>query len=163
MKNEQKQSGITGLMALVVFGVFAVCILAVLLTGANVYQRLVHRGTQDYDRRTAAQYVTTRIRQADRAGSVTVEDFDGLDALALREIINGETYLTRIYCYDGFVRELFTAETGDFSPGDGEKLLAAQQLSFLLEDGLLSARITLPDGTVEALTLYLRSGEGDEP
>ena len=119
MKNEQKQSRITGLMALVVFGVFAVCILAVLLTGANVYQRLVHRGTQDYDRRTAAQYVTTRIRQADRAGSVTVEDFDGLDALALREIINGETYYREVK--ESFREELEKILESDGSLTDEER------------------------------------------
>ena len=75
MKKEQENSKITGLMALLVFAVFAVCVLGVLLTGAGVYKRLVGSGAEDYSRRTAAQYVTTRVRQADRAGSVGLEDF----------------------------------------------------------------------------------------
>lgn len=163
MKNEPRKSKITGLMSLLVFGVFAVCILAVLLTGADVYKGLVDRGAEDYDRRTAAQYVSTRVRQADAAGSVSVEDFSGQPTLVLREEINGTTYLTRVYCYDGYIRELFAAESGSFSPEDGEKLLEAQQLSFSLDGDLLSARITLPDGTAQTVSLYLRSTEEVRP
>lgn len=163
MKNEQNKSRITSLMALLIFGVFAVCILMVLLTGADVYSRLVDRGQQHYDCRTVAQYVTTRVRQADRAGSVTVADFGGVNALVLREEIHGEGYLTRVYCFDGFIRELFTAEGGDFSPEDGEKLLEAKQLSFSLEDSTLSARITLSDENTRELTLHLRSAEEVQP
>lgn len=163
MKKEPRKSKITDLMSLLVFGVFAVCVLAVLLTGADVYKGLVDRGAEDYDRRTAAQYITTRVRQADAAGSVSVEDFGGQSALVLREEINGKTYLTRVYCYDGFIRELFTAENGSFSPEDGEKLLEAEQLSFSLDGDLLSAQITLPGGTAQTISLYLRSGEGAWP
>lgn len=160
MKNERKKSKITDLMALLVFSVFAVCVLAVLLTGADVYRKLVDRGDSCYDSRTAAQYVTTRVRQADQAGSIAVEDFGGVEALVLREEINGKAYLTRVYCFDGFIRELFTGENGSFSPEDGEKLLEAEGLSFSLGENLLAASITLSDGTVRELTLYLRSGEG---
>lgn len=160
MKYVRKQSKITDLMALLVFCVFAVCVLAVLLTGAEVYQKLVDRGERCYDARTAAQYVATRVRQADQTGSVAVEDFGGVEALVLREEINGKAYLTRVYCYDGFIRELFTGEDGKFSPEDGEKLLAAETISFSREGQLVSAVITLSDGTVREVTVYLRSGEG---
>lgn len=54
------------------FGVFAGCVLGVLLTGADAYQRLTDRGQETFDERTAAQYLTTRVRQADAAGGVFV-------------------------------------------------------------------------------------------
>lgn len=150
-------------MALMVFGIFALCVLGLLLTGADVYGDLVDRGARYYDCRTAAQYITTRVRQADRAGSVTVEDFGGCDALVIGEQIQGEVYLTRVYCYDGYIRELFAAQGGTFSPEDGEKLLEAQQLSLSLASRLLSARITFSDGTAQELSLYLRSEEEAAP
>lgn len=162
MKNQVRNSKITDLMSLVVFGVFALCVLLVLLTGADVYRNLVDRGERAYESRTAAQYVATRVRQAD-TGGITVEDFGGQDALVLREQINGKTYLTRVYCYEGFIRELFTAESGNFSPRDGEKILEAEELTFALEQDLLTARIVLSDGRSQELTLYLRSGEGAAP
>lgn len=153
---KQGSKKITELMALVVFAVFAVCILAVLLTGADTYKRLTERGNKT---RTAAQYVTTRVRQADRADAVTLEDFGGQDVLVFRERIGQKEYLTRLYCYDGWIRELFAAESGSFSPEDGEKVLEAEGLSFSLEDGVLTALILFSDGSRQELTLYLRSGE----
>lgn len=163
MNNQVRNSKITDLMSLVVFGVFALCVLLVLLTGADVYRELVNRGERAYESRTAAQYVATRVRQADSGGGITVENFGGQDALVLREQISGKTYLTRVYCYDGFVRELFTAESGDFSLRDGEKILEAEQITFALKKDLLTARIVLSDGRSQELTLYLRSGEGAVP
>lgn len=158
-----KQWKLTDLLSLVVFGIFAICILLVLLTGAGVYRNLVARGGEDYQRRTAAQYITTRVHQADTHGGIAVEDFGGRDALVLREEIRGRTYLTRVYCRDGFLRELFTAGNGSVSPEDGEKILEVRELSLSLEKGMLTARITLPDGSVEDLILYLRSGEVAAP
>lgn len=148
---KEKTSKITDLLALVVFTVFAVCVLLVLLTGAKVYRRLVYSGSESYEARTAVQYVATRVRQAE---TVTVEDFGGYAALVTSEEIGGETYLTRVYCHDGYIRELFCAENAALSPEDGEKIMEAENLSFSLESGILTARI----GSRE-MKLYLRSGK----
>lgn len=158
MKQEAAKAKLTDLAAGLVFGVFALCLLLVLLTGADVYGKLVDRGQGDYTRRTATQYLATRVRQADQV-SVTVEDFDGLETIVLREQIGGSTYLTRVYCYDGWLWELFTAEGGEFSPEDGQRLTEAENLSLKLENGLLFALLRFSDGTTRELTLYLRSGE----
>lgn len=153
---------LTDLAALLVFGVFTVCVLLVLLTGADVYGKLVGRGQEDHTRRTATQYIATRVRQADQ-NAVNVEDFDGQQALVLREQIGGETYLTRVYSYEGWLWELFSAENGNFSPEDGQRLLEVESLSFSLETELLTARIGFSDGTQQQLTLHLRSGEEAVP
>ncbi|MBQ3030974.1 MAG: DUF4860 domain-containing protein [Anaerotignum sp.] len=158
MKNEQKQLKMGSLLALMVFGVFAACLLFLLLTGADVYQKMRQRDTATYESRTAVQYMTTRVHQADRAESITAEAFDGLDALVLREEIGGETYETKLYCYDGWLMELYAAADSDLSPADGEKILELKGLELSLQDGLLQAKLTLPDGREEELSLQLRSG-----
>jgi len=158
MKNEQKQLKMGSLLALMVFGVFAACLLFLLLTGADVYQKMRQRDTATYESRTAVQYMTTRVRQADRAESITAEMFDGLDALVLQEEIEGETYETKLYCYDGWLTELYAAADSDLSPADGEKILELKGLELSLQDGLLQAKLTLPDGREEELSLQLRSG-----
>lgn len=160
MKNEQKRSSLPELMALLVFAVFAVCILLVLLTGGDVYRKLTQRDQQSFDRRTVCQYLTTRVRQADQENAVTVEAFCGQDALVIREVIADKTYLTRIYCYEGTLRELYTPNSGDFSPEDGEVLLDAEGLSLSMEGATLHARIRFADDTVRLLTLRLRSLQG---
>lgn len=156
--SEKKQK--TGALAvLLLFGVFAVCILSVLLTGADAYHRLTDRDRLSYDRRTAGQYLSTRVRQADRAGQVRVDSFDGADALVLTEEIDGTAYETLVYCHDGYLRELFVPAGGDFSPEDGEKVLRAQSLTLSLDGSLLTAELVGPAGEVQPLTLFLRSGE----
>ena len=156
---EQKFQRLTGLMALLVFAVLAFCVMLVLLSGADVYQRLTEEGESQYQRRTAAQYITTRVRQAE---SVRVEDFGGEEALVFPETVNGRVYLTRVYCYDGYLRELFTAESGTFQPQDGEKLMEAADLEASLSGSALSVRITLPDGSCRDLTLAIREEEAGQ-
>lgn len=143
--------------ALAVLAVFAVGILGTLLGGAGIYRRLTQRDQAAYDSRTCAQYLATRVRQA--PGAVEVASFGGSDALLIRQQIGGETYLTRVYCFDGWLMELFSAENGDFEPRDGEKILPAQGLTLRLEDGLLRACIT-SGGTAQNLYLHIEEQEG---
>ncbi len=152
---KERSGKLTGLMALLVFTVFALCVLRVLLTGAGVYERLVSRGEDQYSSRTTVQYLATRVRQAE---SVAVSDFGGIPALVLEEQAGTAAYVTRVYLYDGYLRELYSAASADLSPGDGEKVLPANSLSLSLENGLL---------TIEAgghtLFLQVRSGKEVSP
>ena len=152
------------LLALLLLLVFAVCVLSVLLTGADTYQALTKRDQDSYDRRTAAQYLATRVRQAHQTGGVTAADFQGCDALELTDIIDGELYVTRIYCYDGYLRELFSAAEAPMTPADGEKVLEARALTvqWLDQDAggrLLTAQLTNTNGTTEQVVLAVRGGE----
>lgn len=150
---EHRSGKMTSVLALLVFVLFALCLLLVLLTGAGIYRGLVRRGEETFAARTVVQYVATRVRQA---RTVTVADFEGCEALVFPEIIDGETYLTRVYCYEGWLMELFSADTAALSPEDGEKLLEAEALQVSLEEDLL---------TVEAgkQTIYLHLREGALP
>lgn len=146
---------ITDLLSLTVLTVFALCTLVVLLLGGRVYRNLVEAGGETYRSRTTVQYLTTRVQQA---GAVSVEAFGDTDALVIREEQGSRVYLTRIYCHDGWLRELYCAETAQLQPADGEKILEAESLTLLLEDGLLTAEI---DGS--SLLLQLRSRQEVSP
>lgn len=159
MKMGQNKRKTDSLLVLLLFGVFAVCILSVLLTGAGAYRRLADRDRESYDQRTAVQYLATKIRQADRTGAVTVGDFEGQDALILTEEFDGEAYETRIYCHDGYICELFAAAGGDFLPQDGEKILPAKNLLIDKENPGLRIRILTEQEAWEELFLTLRSGK----
>ena len=160
MRNIQKHKKMDSLLVLILMGIFSICILLVLLTGADAYQRLAQRDQRSYDCRTAQQYLTTRVRQADCQGGITIEQFGGTCALAVHEQIDNEDYQTLIYCYDGYLRELFVQTDGDFSPADGEKVLQAQSLSVRWQDRLLVVELTDPSGQTQPVILSLRSGEG---
>ena len=159
MKQKTSSRHMDTLMVLVLFGIFAVCILSVLLTGAQVYQRLSLRDQNSFDRRTAAQYISTKVRQAENPEQVWAESFEGHPALVVADDYDGETYLTRIYCYDGYIRELFASELYDMLPSDGESVLPAQKMEITDEDGVLHVTVTDTDGNAIPLILSLR-GEG---
>lgn len=163
MRHERRKGNIAGLAALLLFGVFAVCIVLVLLTGADAYRGLTQRDQSAYSRRTAVQYITTRVRQADRAGMIEVGKFGGEDALLLTEEIDGILFETKVYYHDGAIRELFSFADETFVPGDGEEILPAEGLELNLNGQMLTVTITNGDGTIQSLTLYLRSGEGGAP
>lgn len=160
MKKRGAQHQMDALMALILFGVFAACVLAVLLTGARAYQRLTQRDRAAFDRRTALHYVATRIRQSDTAGAITVEEFDGVQCLCISEDYGLDTYVTRVYCHDGYLRELFCSAEDELGLDAGEPILEAQAVDFALEEGLLTVTATMADGTGDSLRLALRSGEG---
>lgn len=163
MKRERGQGNIAGLAALLVFGVFALCILLVLLTGADRYQRLNLRDQNAYSHRTAVQYVATRVRQADQAGALSVGQLGGSDALFIAEEHDGVGYVTCVYCYEGTLRELFTFADEPLAPEDGEILLPLRGLELELDGQMLTARLTDETGKMQNLRLFLRSREGVAP
>ncbi len=146
---KEKRRTILDLAALLVLTTFALCVLLVLLTGTNLYRSLVEEGDEGYLRRTALQYLTTRIRQAETA---EVGTFEGCDVLILREEAGA---ITRVYCFDGWLRELYAVPEAQVSPGDGERLLEAESLSVTREDRLLML-------TLGSDTLYLWLPTGSE-
>ena len=149
---------IDGLMALLLFGIFAACVLAVLLTGADTYRRLTERDQEAYHRRVSAQYIAARVRQADRAEGVSIQSFGGGDALRLAD---GTGYATLIYLYDGWLMELYASEDSGLAPEDGARVMESQAFALSMEEeGLLEVRLTGPTGTEDTLRLCLRSGEG---
>lgn len=135
---KHKTVRMTDVLALPVFAAFALCVLLVLLTAAGVYRDLVQSGEAAHTRRTAVQYITTRVRQAEQ---VEVADFDGCSALVIREETGGEVYLTRVYSYDGSLRELYCEETAGLKPADGEMILPAEEIVFYRDGSLLRVQI----------------------
>lgn len=158
MKKRMTQHHMEGLGALLLFGIFAVCVLMVLLTGADAYRRLTERDQQAYLRRTCSQYVAARVRQADSLAGITVEPFGDGNALTLVE--DGGAYRTRIYCCEGWLMELYCAVDADLDPEDGEKILEMEALELSLKEGFLTAKISGADGSQDILRLSLRSGKG---
>ncbi|MBE6972352.1 MAG: DUF4860 domain-containing protein [Ruminococcaceae bacterium] len=137
MKENTTKRSVSGLAALLLLGVFGASILLVLLTGANLYQMMIQRGRQTGDDRIRTQFIATSVRQAPVSGAITVESFGNGDALTIRQEIQGEVYLTRIYCYDGWLMQLFAEEDGIFDPQDGETIVPADQMTLSRENDLL--------------------------
>jgi len=156
MKRNTVKHRLDGLAALLLFAVFAVCILMVLLTGADAYRNLTQRDDTAHEERTCVQYITQRVRQADASGSIAVEDFGGADCLVLGL---GEDYITRIYCWDGSLMELYSAPEDGLNPEDGEPILALESMTISCSEREITIDVTDSQGQSQRVYLALRGGE----
>lgn len=139
MKNESNRMTVA---VLALFAVFAVAILGVLLGGAGVYRRLTRENSRHDNGRTAISYLAAKLRQASAPEAVQVGQFGDGQALLLTEDLDGSSCLTRIYCHDGWLMELFTLDEEGFSPEDGEKILPAESLHLAWSGELLTVEVT---------------------
>lgn len=136
-----KQTNLLKIVPILLFAVLAVSVLQILYAGAGVYESLTERENSGRIGRTAVQYVTVRLQQAG-AGTLAVEEFCGIPSLAVYESIDGTAYCTRIYCHDGYLRELFSAADAEMDPSAGEKLMPMDEFLPSEKDGLLTFTLT---------------------
>lgn len=155
-----KKSNLGFLLVLLVFAVFMVSILMVLLTGADVVKGITQRDQKSYEQRTAVQYIATRVRQADQAGMIAVRTTDAGDRLVLAEEIEGSLFETSVYCYDGYLCELFCASGYDPGPEFGERILPAERFCVIDCGDHLQLEITFVNGETQSMILQLRSERG---
>ena len=156
MMDHKKFSALSTVSALLVLAVFAVGILGVLLGGASAYRRLTQRDQEVYDRRTATQYLTTKLRQAPGSGAVSMGSFGDGDALVITEKWEAVTFATRIYCYEGWLMELYSLADGEFSPADGQKIVPMDSIRTEEQGSLL--KLTLTRGQDSWQVLFDRKG-----
>ena len=146
------------IFVLSLFCVFAVAVLLMLIMGTQAYSKISDRTDDTFYRRTAISYIAEKIRHSDREGAVFVSDFDGIPALELRQEIEGISFSTYTFFYEGEVRELF-CETGLDLPADsGNSVIEGSALSFeKIDNNLLKVCYADPDGRMGELVVALRS------
>ena len=159
MKDNKKERKLSTIAALLLFAVFATGVLAVLLSGANIYRSLVQRDEAVYDSRTCSQYLLSKLRQIHEPGAVSVAKFGQTEALMITQVVESESYVTRIYCHNGWLMELFSVADGEFSPEDGEKILPASKLQVSRQGGLITVVVTDKNGQTRQLRYSLRGWE----
>ena len=156
----KKKNHLGGVLVLLVFAVFVVSVLLVLLTGADVVKKLSDHDQRSYEHRTVIQYITTRVRQADARDRVSVRSFEGVDALVLSQDIEDVRYETLVYCWDGYLRELFIEAGLEIDAEFGEQILPLKGVGFTDAGTHITADITMSDGTQESILLALRGERG---
>lgn len=169
MKRETAKHHMDGVYVLLLFAVFAGCILIVLLFGASAYEKIVERDQASYNQRTGIQYLAAKIRHSDSTDQIFVGSFsdrtnvaaDEINALYLQFV--GEDgavpgYYTKIYYYDGYIREVLCGEDDGLSPEDGSEVMAAGGLRFSREGDLITCVVVNEDGSERSLNIAVRSG-----
>lgn len=116
--------------SLAVFACFAALALTALLFGGRVYQNIINLTEDGRDDRLCLSYLWTKIKNNDTAGGIYLCEFNGADALCMEERLDGKTYRTLIYPYEGRMYELFAEAGPAFAPQDGTPVLAVERLTF---------------------------------
>ena len=158
-KNQDRKHYIDALATLLVFAVFAVCIVLSIILGANVYKGITSRDSASYEMRTCTQYISNKIRSSSSPKSVSVISSDGISALRIEEEEDGDIFCTYIYCYDGWIRELYSSAAKEPSFSAGEKLLEMQSIDFFYDNGLVTVHIVTKDGADGDLLVNVRGAE----
>ncbi|MDD6156141.1 MAG: DUF4860 domain-containing protein [Lachnospiraceae bacterium] len=152
------------IFVLALFTIFAATAFLAVLIGARQYQTTADNMNYNYEVRTASSYLEEKIRQNDTVAGIAVTSMaPGMDAIALYSSENGVDYTTYIYCYDGWLRELFVTQDSVYSPSSGQEILELSALSaeFAGED-LLKVTFSGTDGVHYPVYLSIHSDSGKE-
>lgn len=156
----RRKNRIVDVFPILLFLIFTLSALGIVTFSVQIYRSIVERAEGRFDTETAAAYVSEKFRNHDARGSIKVSDFMGNDAIAIEETIKEVPYITYIYVYDGYLRELFveTAELGACTAEDGSGILPMQSLEVeSVSDRLVRLKFTDTDGKNEDTYLSIKS------
>jgi len=130
MKIKKHAHTIDNIFTITIFLIFIATLFVILTSGAKVYNNLSQKTDKRYNEVTALSYISNKVRSYNEAGKIYITSFGGADALALEQTIDAEDYVTLLYCYNGYLMELYYKKGTDFAPGDGAEILAVSDIKF---------------------------------
>ncbi len=133
---------ITGVFIFLLLGLFAVFSTIMVLMGAKAYRETVDRADKHNSARIASSYLRSMLRSDDESDALLIEELDGIRSITLMNTYDFESYATRIYVYEGMLRELFTEADVPFDPSWGDTVCEAESMTAEMRDGLLHVTIT---------------------
>jgi hypothetical protein len=152
MKQKLSSHAVSGLFVFLLLGVFAVFSTVMVLLGVKAYRGAVERTEAHNASRISSAYIRSMLRADDEAGAFSAESCEGtvgepgaeqtvtVNTLTLRNDY-GEAYITRIYVYDGFLREWFTRASEPFHPDRGEIVCPADEMTVESNGSLLTVHL----------------------
>ncbi len=145
---------------LLLFLVFTAAVLMVLISGASAYKNISASVEEQFQERTCLNYISTKLRHYNSEGDIYITEIGGVPALALNESIDGESFVTYIYLYDGCVRELYMQENVGLPPDAGDEIIEAENIEFSMPaDNIIRVECTGADGGTSELLINI-CGEG---
>lgn len=127
----------SGVFVFLLLGLFAVFATIMVLMGAKAYRSTAAQSGVHNAARITSSYLRSMLRADDEAGALRVETVNGVETIALTNVYDDEIYVTRLYVYDGMLREWFTSAEEAFEPENGEIVCAADALTAEIDGKLL--------------------------
>lgn len=158
----RKKNRITDIFPMLLFLIFTLSALGIVTFSVQIYRNIVERAEGRFDTETAAAYISEKFRNHDEQGRISLSNFMGNEALAIDETVKEVPYITYIYVYDGYLRELFIEKERipECSAADGNEILPMESMKpEKISDRLLKLEFTDTDGKKEETYLSLKSKE----
>lgn len=159
--HSEKKHIIDFVFPIALFFVFAASSLVVILLAANIYSSTTKSSESGFETRTILSYMTEKIRQGDEKKAVSIETFDGHDALAIQSIYGeDQIYMTYIYEDKGILRELFIQDGVDAKASSGKEIMKVSDFCMKkLSDTLFEFSCSSEDGETVKTIVSVRSGK----
>ncbi len=147
------------LFVLALMALFAISSVMIIAIGASVYRQTVDTMSDNYSLRTSYSYITEKIRRSDTDAGVEIGKIGNSSSLLLRQNIDGISYTTYLYFYEGSLMEMFVRSDMEFSEELGTPIMEIAGLQFTSSENknILNIKITEKDGTRRTLLIKLRS------
>ena len=136
---------ISGVFVFLLLGIFAVFSTVMVLMSAKAYKGMVDESALHNSVRVASSYIRTMLRGNDESGVLKVEDVDGIRTITMENDWD-DIYVTRLYVYEGKLREWFAMAEIPFVPQNGESVCDLDSMNAELTDGILKVVVS-KDGT----------------
>lgn len=107
LKQYNGRTSVETMATLLLLILLGVGLFSVTLSAVGAYQRLYMAKEKTSELRVASSYIIMKIRQNDMTGclKVTGNPITGKNALVVYEEIEGMSYATWIFCYEGMLKE----------------------------------------------------------
>ncbi len=130
-----------------------------LVGGLGVFERIFSRSETAFNSRTCVGYIYTHIRSCGSPEDIYVSGFSG-SCLEIPDE-SGE-FVTKIYCHQGWLTELFCEKGSELSPEDGERVMKLESILFFEQNGLLKVTFANGETKREAFVNLFKEVQNEE-
>ncbi len=135
LKNSKYSHMVHVVVILIMFLTFTLSTVYVTIYCVDVYKKITEKSQENYDLRTGLLYISNKIKSVD---NVYINEIKNIDMIIIPETIDGVSYETRIYCYNGKLMEIFTEKDNDVPLSSGMYITDMNSMTIEEEDGLIT-------------------------
>lgn len=165
----KKKITISDILPVILFLVFTLSVLSFVAFSAKLYQNIVYQSESSMDTDIAARYMIEKFRSHDELGNIKIDDFKGHDAVRFENQVKDISYITYIYVYDGYLREIYAPQSDldEYTEDSGTEILEIKDMSTeMISDNLVRFRFVSTDDKISEAVVSIKSekksGEKDK-
>lgn len=161
MKEKERKHIVDILFVIALFGIFVISAIALISIGAQIYSKNMTNMNGNFNSRTAVAYVVEKVRQSDSENTLSLDHFEDIPAISIKNTVNSIDYITYIYQYGAELKELTVRADIPLSPSAGQTITEISDLQLIsLNPNLIKCIISMPDNETYEFQISIHTGGG---